>query len=91
MASKRIIDLTTDTSPTAADFTVTVDVSDTTDATDGSSKKVGIDALQAPLIAPATNVTIPTNGSTVVAGGSYTIASGNSLTIGSGGNLKILT
>lgn len=45
MASKRIVDYTADTTPAAGDLLVTVDVSDTTDASDGTNKKVTLTNL----------------------------------------------
>jgi hypothetical protein len=45
MPNKKIVDLPEDTTPAATDFITTVDVSDTTDSPEGSSKKVQIGNL----------------------------------------------
>jgi hypothetical protein len=45
MPNEKIVDLPEDTTPAATDFVTTVDVSDTTDSPEGSSKKVQIGNL----------------------------------------------
>jgi len=47
MPNQKIVDLPEDTTPAATDFITTVDVSDTTDSPEGSSKKVQIGNLGA--------------------------------------------
>ena len=56
MASKRITDLTADTAPASGDFVVTVDISDTTDASDGSNKKVTLSNLATAIVGSTSNV-----------------------------------
>ncbi len=82
MASQRISDLTTYTTPQPTDIVPIVDI------TNDITKKISVSNLTAQILAPVGNLTVAA-GYAEMSLRSFTVASGKILTIGSGARIRI--
>jgi hypothetical protein len=83
MANKKISDLTTLTTPASGDLLVIVDVSDTTDGSAGTTKKITQNNLgYAPSASPTFTGTVTVTGATIVNTGTITLPTATTTIVG---------